>query len=157
MPTSSITRCRCGVNNKTTNPMSCQSSVFYSARCKCFKSSNPCTSECNCIGCSNPYGKRSMLKVEKRTWWKHLMQVRVPHCKDFAEQRGEELSKAIWSTFETLVIHERCIEKKKSDIGALTRTYNEIVSYSSAAYCISPLPPNVVFRQKNRKTSWEQD
>ena len=37
--------------------------AFYSARCKCFKLSKLCTSECNSVGCANPFGRRSLLKV----------------------------------------------------------------------------------------------
>ena len=147
-PTSSVTRCRCGVNKKYTDHVSCQSTAFYSARCKCFKLSKPCTSECNCVGCANPLGRRSALKVGKRARRKHIMQVTLPHSKDFAEERGEKLSEGSWSTFESLVIHEVCIEHRESDIGTITKTYNDIVSYSNAVYCIAALPLNVVFRSK---------
>jgi hypothetical protein len=99
-PTSSVTRCRCGVNKKCTDAVSCQSTAFYTARCKCFK---PCTSECHGVGCANPFGRRSVVKVGKRTRRKHIMQVTLPHSKEFAKQRGEKLSEANWSTFESLV------------------------------------------------------
>ena len=78
----------------------------------------------------------------------NCMQVTLPHSKDFAEERGEKLSEGSWSTFESLVIHEVCIEHRESDIGTITKTYNDIVSYSNAVYCIAALPLNVVFRSK---------
>ena len=30
-----------------------------------------------------------------------------------------------------------CIKHRESDIGTITNTYNDIVSYSNAAYCIA--------------------
>ena len=54
-----------------------------------------------------------------------MMQVSVPQCKVFAEQRGEKLSEAMLSVFfENIVLHELSIEQKDSDI------FNDIVSYS---------------------------
>ena len=47
----SVTFCKCGINKRGLDILarkSCNSSPFYAARCKCFKSGQPCTITCHC-------------------------------------------------------------------------------------------------------------
>ena len=120
--------------------MSYRFTVFYSSRCRCFKTQKSCTSECSCIGCSNLYGsRRSQHEPDKNTACK---------LKFLTQQRREDLSKANWSTFENLVIHEILSENTLLDIDSITKIYDDIVFYSNAAYCLTTLPDEVVFRGK---------
>lgn len=76
------------------------------------------------------------------------MQVSVPKSKDFVNQRGEKLSEGMWTFFESLVVHEISIVHKECDTSIITKIYNDIVSYSTAPYCVTSLPINIVFRNK---------
>ena len=61
--------------------------------------------------------------------------------------RREKLSVLVWSTFESLVLHEVCTLLKKADIHIITKTYNDIVSYCTSLFCVATLL-KVVFRSK---------
>ena len=70
----------------------------------------------------------------------------LPSCIKFAEERGEIVSQAIWSEFETLVVHK--ISLQECDITIISKIYSNIVYYANCSYCIAPLLKNVVFLNK---------
>ena len=122
--------------------------AVYMTRCKCYKNSKPCTSLCRCVNCSNPSGARILHseRTRTRTKRKHHFQVDLPQSKQFAQERGETISEAIWSEFETIVLYEVC--QKVEDMDAVVKLYNDVVYYSNTSYCVERLPQRIVFRQK---------
>ena len=68
----------------------------------------------------------------------------MPTSKQFAL---ELLSEAIWSDFESIVLHELC--SKLEDNNEILKLYNDIVHYSKTTYCLYLLPHDVVFRSKS--------
>ena len=142
-------RCRCGVNKRTMSAKSCQSTAFYISRCKCLKQSKACGLHCQCAGCANPFGRRLPAPtVRKRTKRKHTMQVPIPNSQTFANQREEKLSDGVWSSFETIALHETLGDHKDNETSMITKIYNDVVSYSTEAYCVAPVPTDTVFRKK---------
>ena len=73
--------------------------------------------------------------------------MQVPTSKQFAGERGESLSTAIWSDFETIVLME-IISTNEKDECDTTKLYNDTVYYSTLMFCPIPLPPGVVFREE---------
>ena len=71
-------------------------------------------------------------------------------AKKFALDRGESMSAAIWSDFESIVLSEivSSFTEPQQD-ATILRLYNDIVYYSTAPFCIFFLPDNVTFREKN--------
>ena len=68
----------------------------------------------------------------------------------FALDRGESMSAAIWSDFESIVLAEIVSSFSEPQHDAtILRLYNDIVYYSTAPFCIFLLPDNVTFREKN--------
>ena len=146
---SSPNKCSCGINKTTAGRQTCIPSAIYATRCICFKMSQPCTSICRCVNCHNPSGARpTPTKESTRKRRKHSFQVvDVPTSKRFALERSELLSEAIWSDFESIVLHEIC--SKLEDNNEILKLYNDIVDYSKTTYCLYPLPQDVVFRSKS--------
>ena len=59
------------------------------------------------------------------------------------------MSKAIWSTFESIVLHEVCASLcEERDDNVATKLYNDLVYYSTSSFCIIPLSSDMVFRNK---------
>ena len=148
--------CRCGVNKikmkDEESSWSCKPSPFYPSRCKCYKHSRPCTTQCKCRRCSNPYGcKPACCEQEKSTRKKrkHCLQVSIPSSKRFAEIRDEKVAEGFWSEFETLVLQEVISEiNAHEDHSGIEKLYNDIVYYATSSFCSSPLPPCIVLRKK---------
>ena len=137
--------CSCGVN-KSHSGKSCAPSGVYATRCRCYLNSRPCTSFCRCKDCTNPCGIRPhMQQGTKRQRRQHSMQQQIPSSKMFALDRGESLSTAIWSDFESIVLAEICALGQQEDI---TKFYNDIVYYSKSSFCMVPLKEGIVFREK---------
>ena len=143
-----LIRCSCGVNTKDSVNQSCIDNAVYMTRCKCYKNSKPCTSLCRCVNYSNPSGARIQHSegTRTRTKRKHHFQVDLPQSKQFAQERGETISEAIWSEFETIVLYEVC--QTVEDMDAVVKLYNDVVYYSGTSYCVERLPQSIVFRQK---------
>ena len=146
-PVQSI-RCSCGINKKTQGP-SCKPNPFYNTRCKCYKNSRSCSPLCHCKECANPNGIRQpqqgMVKKRRR----HTLQVEIPSSKRFALDRGESISSAIWSDFESIVLHETCTSLPTDAATSLiTKVYNDVVYYSTSCFCTSPLTDDMVLREK---------
>ena len=78
----------------------------------------------------------------------HTLQLQLPTSKKFAIDRGESLSDAIWSDFETIIVMEVSQSSEYKDASTITKLYNDIVYYSSSLFCSCPLPHSVVFREK---------
>ena len=70
----------------------------------------------------------------------------LPKSKQFAEDRGETISEAIWSEFESILLDEVC--RKVEEVDAVVKLYNDLVYYSGTSYCVEQLPQSVVFRNK---------
>ena len=139
--------CSCDVNKTTFTRQTCIPNTIYATRCKCFLRSRPCSSQCRCVNYCNPNGIRPPPSKERtRKRRKHTFQVDIPDSKLFAEDRGEVLSEAIWSDFESIVLHEICCEIE--EVSAISKVYNDIVYYSKTSYCLATLPHNVIFRNK---------
>ena len=75
------------------------------------------------------------------------MQVEIPSSKMFAVDRGEVVSEAVWSSFESIVLDELC---KSPDVESadIPKLYNDIVCYSTCNFCTMPLQDDVLFRNK---------
>ena len=144
--------CNCGVNSGDDGIKSCVPLPFSNTRCKCFKNSQPCSMFCRCKNCENPAGKRSQYKQSKRKMVKHSSQLDIPSSKRFAIDKGEVISTAIWSEFETIVIQEvmKYLEDESKDEEELTKMYNDVVYYASSLFCTLHLPDDAVFRKSLR-------
>lgn len=77
------------------------------------------------------------------------MQVPIPSSHTFAYQREEKLSDGSWSSFETITLRETLGDHKDNETSMITKIYNDVVSYSTEAYCVAPVPTDTVFRKKN--------
>ena len=143
--------CRCGANKTNVSTQSCKPCPIYTTRCKCYKSSQPCTTLCGCTNCDNPYGSRPPPSHSgKRIRRKHDLQMDIPSSKRFAQERGELMSQAIWSSFESIVLTEICNSlQQENDNNVIAKLYNELVQYSTSSYCLLALPPDIVFREKS--------
>ena len=75
------------------------------------------------------------------------MQVPIPNSQTFANQREEKLSDGVWSSFETIA---PLGDHKDNETSMITKMYNDVVSYSTEAYCVAPVPTDTVFRKRNR-------
>ena len=75
------------------------------------------------------------------------MQVEIPPSKKFAIDRGEAISEAIWSNFESIVLDELCKSPEVETCDVLN-LYNDIVYYSKCNFCTMPLQDDVLFRNK---------
>lgn len=74
----------------------------------------------------------------------------IPSSKKFALDRGEQLSKGVWSSFESILLDEVCFSlKQENDNTAIAKLYNDIVDYSTSSYSVVALPSNIVFRSKS--------
>ena len=75
------------------------------------------------------------------------MQVEIPSSKKFAVDRGEVVSEAVWSSFESIVLDELCKspDVKSADIPKL---YNDNIYYSTCNSWTIPLQDDVLFRNK---------
>ena len=143
---------RCGANKTNASAKSCMPSAIYTTRCKCFKASQPCTALCRCTNCDNPYGPRPPpLQGDQRSRRKHPLQINIPSSKRFAQERGECMSQAIWSNFESIVLHEICTSlQQESDNSMIAKLYNDVVYYSTTSICLFTLPQDIVFRKKSQ-------
>ena len=152
-PKLSVTFCKCGINKRGLDILarkSCNSSPFYAARCKCFKSGQPFTITCHCYNCGNPNGPRPIpTRIKKRVNRKHELQIDIPNSKQFASGRNETICKESWSDFENIVLNEVCGISHMECLESITKLYNDIVDYSAALYCTLPLGTGQVFRRKN--------
>ena len=80
---------------------------------------------------------------------KHLLQVEIPKSKQFAEERGEIMSGAIWSHFETILLNELCtalLDQLTNEV--ITKVYNDIVDCSTSSHCLAILPDDILLRKK---------
>ena len=146
------TKCSCGVNKKGAGTQtSCVFQPHYETRCMCYKLGQACTSLFRCKNCANPNGHRREGAVGgKRKRRIHALQKDIPKSKKFTLDRGESMSAAIWSDFESIVLPEivSSFTEPQQD-ATILRLYNDIVYYSTAPFCIFFLPDNVTFREKN--------
>jgi len=139
--------CSCGVN-PIKSKTSCSPNPTYATRCKCYNKGLPCSSMCKCKECANPHGlKPAQPPTKKRSRVHHSMQLEIPASKKFALDRGEVISEAVWSRFESIVLDELCTspEIEQSDIPKL---YNDVVHYSKCDFCTMPLQDSDLFRSK---------
>ena len=145
---SKLLTCSCGVNNRVEGRKSCIPLPQYSTRCRCYKNDQSCTSHCRCKDCANPHGTKCMKKPRKRIRRPHSHQLKVPNTKAFATDRGECMSTAVWSDFESIIVMEILQSYDQEDTANFTKLCNDIVYYSSSLFCACPLPHAVVFREK---------
>lgn len=89
-----------------------------------------------------------MQEVLTHKWSPHVLQQAIPGGKTFALDRGESLSTAIWSDYEShCLIVEFCKLAEQEDMD-ITEVYNDIVRYSKSTVCTLPLKEDTVFREK---------
>ena len=143
-------KCNCGVNKKELL-QSCCKQIHYACRCVCLKAGYPCSDLCRCKGCNNPNGCRlpqvgPKLSRKRRS---HELQTEIPSSKRFGTERGEKLTEGVWSSFENIVLrHIVSIGGDNKNTACILKLYNDIVYYSTAPFCVAPLPENTVFRPK---------
>ncbi len=153
----SATKCSCGVNSKE-DVVSCTHSPLYATRCKCYKRGFSCSPLCRCKHCNNPHGQRikSSEPSTRQKRHRHTLQIDLPCSKKFAFDSGEEVALGVWSKFETLVLYEivatLSYSKTTYDASIAENVYNNIHYYSTASFCVHPLPTNVVFRSKTARS-----
>ena len=101
---------------------------------------------CRCKNCANPNGNRKDGTVgSKRKRRIHALQKEI---QKIALDRGESMSAAIWSDFESIVLSEIVYSFSEPQPDAtILRLYNDTVYYSTAPFCIYFLPDNVTFRE----------
>ena len=88
--------CKCGINKRGLDILarkSCNSSPFYTARCKCFKSWQPCT-HCYNLVIRMDQGRNQPISM-KRVNRKHELQIDIPNNKQFASDRNETSAKGV--------------------------------------------------------------
>ena len=85
----------------------------------------------------------------------HVLQQAIPGSKTFALDRGESLSTAIWSDYESIVLGEVCklAEQEDMDVAEIN---NNIVHYSKSTVWTLPLKEDTVFREKTNKQEREE-
>lgn len=142
--------CNCGVNSSDKEIKSCVPLQFSNTRCKCFKISHPCSRLCRCKNCENTFGKRITNKQMSRKRTVHSLQVKIPTSKKFAVEKGEDISTALWSEFETIAILKvlKHLESNSEGDDDITKIYNDVVYYSKSLFCTLHLPEGAVFRNK---------
>ena len=59
----------------------------------------------------------------------------MPNSKAFAMDRGECISTAVWSDFESIIVMEILQSHDQEDTTNITKLYNDIVYYSSSLFC----------------------
>jgi len=64
--------------------------------------------------------------------------------KKFAIDRGEQISEAVWSSFETIVLGEICKHYEAEEVSGIHELYNDIVYYSTSEFCTQPLQDKMV-------------
>lgn len=127
--------CSCGVNKKI-DQKSCAPNPIYATRCKCFAQCKPCSSSCCCKNCSNPFGTQPEKPIGvKRQRRSHSMQITLPTSKRFAEDKGEEMSTSVWSSFESILLREIIKESKKDQSIVPHKIYNDVVYYANSNFC----------------------
>ena len=142
--------CRCGANKTNASAKSCMPSAIYTTRCKCFKASQPCTVQ----HFANAQTVPPPLQGDQRSRRKHPLQINIPSSKRLAQERGECMSQAIWSNFESIVLHEICTSlRQESDNSMIAKLYNDVVYYSTTSICLFTLPQDIVFRKKAKVKS----
>ena len=114
-----------GVVRTRPSTQSCKPCPIYTTRCRCYKGSQLCTTLCGCTNCENPYGsKPPPSHGDKRTRRKHDLQMDIPSSKRVAQERGELMSQAIWSSFEFIVLRYAIHFSKKTKTLSLSCTMN---------------------------------
>ena len=142
------TNCSCGVNTTKSN-ISCAPNPSYATRCKCYQKGLPCSFLCKCKECENPFGSKPPKTAgQKRTQHHHAMQAEILSSKKFVIDRGEQISEAVWSSFETIVLGEICKHYEAEEVSGIHELYNDIVYYSTSEFCTQPLQDKMVFRRK---------
>ena len=101
--------CRCGVNKKEDNVISCTAinkSTKYKCRCPCLRDGNSCKAICKCKGCKNPNGARMVLSptASRKRNYSKLQCVDIPSSKRFALDRQEQLQTGKWTVLETFAL-----------------------------------------------------
>ena len=148
-PVQSQVSCSCGVN-KTNFTSTCAPNPLYATRCKCYKCLQPCNNNCRCKNCCNPCGVKPCSEgKQKRQRRNHSLQDNLPSSKKFAEDRGEKVESGVWSTFESIVLHEiQQIVEENANLDP-TNMYNDVRNYATSTFCTIPLPENALFRSKS--------
>jgi len=68
--------------------------------------------------------------------------------KKIAIDRGEQISEAVWSSFETIVLGEICKYYEAEEVSGIHELCNDIVYYLTCEFCTQPLQDKMVFRHK---------
>lgn len=63
------------------------------------------------------------------------MQITLPTSKRFAEDKGEEMSTSVWSSFESILLREIIKESKKDESIVPHKIYNDVVYYANSNFC----------------------
>ena len=68
---------------------------------------------------------------------------------DLHKNVGKEYQVLLWSSFESIVLHEvlSTLQQNTVDAKDITKLFNDIVHYSTSSYCL--ISSNVVFRGKS--------
>ena len=64
------------------------------------------------------------------------------------KNQSEELSEAVWSLFEKIVLGEICKSCEREEVSGIHELYNNIVYYYTSEFYTQLLQDNMVFRHK---------
>ena len=132
--------CSCGVNRKGSSAKSCCQSPVYSTRCKCFKMSRSCTSQCRCINCDNSYGKRPLNPEQtSRKRRSHQWQGELPTQKRFARKHK---SRFTGTEYGQILRPSYCRRFTMYKILRIYQQFSTTLCYSKSCTCSEPLPEN---------------
>ena len=147
-PMQSQVSCSCGVN-KTNFTSTRAPNPLYTTRCKCYKCLQPCDNNCRCKNCCNPFEVKACSEGNDSDAIIPCRIIYVPSSKKFAEDRGETVESGVWSTFESIVLHEiqQIVEENVNPDPM--NMYNDVRNYATSTFCTVPLPENALFRSKS--------
>ena len=79
---------------------------------------------------------------------KHTLEFEIPYSKNFAINRGEFMSTAVWSDFESIVLSEVCAHDEDT---TNTKWYNDIVYFAKSTFCTNRYHKILCFREKTQE------
>ena len=128
----SNTSCHSGRSRKQGIPKCVtKSGQKYPSRCSCLAKSMPCTSECECQGCENPFGKRPLQlgrRLVKRQRIHHHAQTVLESVKkgiDLIFECNEIPTLGCWTRIEHYLFEATVAKMKVEKIAILTRTQSK--------------------------------
>jgi hypothetical protein len=130
-------RCGQGAKRKKKESVSCHE---YKSGCKCFQSVVGCNTNCQCINCQNPRGRKAsdsdaQLTCASRKRKAHEFSTATLGGKDFTEMKAGGTLAVHWTVFEELLLLELTLtlsSKSNLDANLLFKVYNDVVNITAS-------------------------